>query len=170
MDKPEIREAGERKLLGLRMVSTVSDNRTFELWSRFRPRVREIRHRKGDRFYSVQHFPDNFSLSTFSGETRFDKWAAVEVTDHRDVPEGMETLILPAGQYAVFIHRGAAREFHRTFQYIFGHWLPYSGYDLDARPQFEIMEADYRPDDPGTEEQVWIPVRPKPRRNEGDSL
>ncbi len=170
MDKPHIRMAEERKLLGMRMQTTVSEDRAFELWSSFRPRVAEIGHKADDRFYSVQVFPENFSLSTFNGDTRFDKWAAVEVTDHREVPEGMETLILPAGQYAVFIHRGAAREFHRTFQYIFGHWLPYSGYDLDARPQFEIMEADYRPDDPGTEEQVWIPVRPKPRRIEGDSL
>ncbi len=159
MDEPRIVEGAERLLTGLRMETTVSENRAFELWSSFRPRVREIRDRKDDRFYSVQHFSRDFSLSTFTGDTRFDKWAAVEVTACREVPPAMETLTLPGGTYAVFIHRGPARDFHRTFQYIFGHWLPYSGYRLDARPQFEIMEADYRPDDPGAREEVWIPVR-----------
>jgi AraC family transcriptional regulator len=40
------------------------------------------------------------------------------------IPEGMETLVLPAGLYAVFIHKGPASTGPATYQYIFETWLP----------------------------------------------
>lgn len=46
------------------------------------------------------------------------------------------------------------------FRYIFGTWLPASGYVLDDRPHFEVLGPGYRPDDPEAEEDIFIPIRP----------
>jgi AraC family transcriptional regulator len=49
----------------------------------------------------------------------------------------------------------------KTFQYIFGTWLPNSEYVLDNRPHFEILGEKYKNDDPTSEEEIWIPIKAK---------
>ncbi|HSG48158.1 MAG TPA: GyrI-like domain-containing protein, partial [Longimicrobiales bacterium] len=63
------------------------------------------------------------------------------------------------GLYAVFEHHGTADSFGRTAEYIFGHWLPESPYQLAPREFFEVLGPGYRPDDPEAVEDVWIPIR-----------
>jgi AraC family transcriptional regulator len=72
----------------------------------------------------------------------------------------MESFILTGGLYAVFIHKGAASEGKRTFSYIFGPWLPASEYSIDDRPHFEILGKKYKNEDPCSEEEIWIPIKP----------
>ena len=48
----------------------------------------------------------------------------------------------------------------KTFQYIFGTWMPDSGYKWDNRPQFEILGEKYKNNDPSSEEEIWIPIKP----------
>jgi len=71
----------------------------------------------------------------------------------------MEIYTLSGGQFAVFIHKGTAGTFHITSQYIFDIWLPDSGYELDKREHFEILKENYDPNDPESEEEVWVPIR-----------
>ena len=52
--KPKIVEITKRKLVGMKIITSPSENRTFELWSKFKPRVDEIKHRKDSDFYSIQ--------------------------------------------------------------------------------------------------------------------
>ncbi|WP_339791455.1 GyrI-like domain-containing protein [uncultured Imperialibacter sp.] len=47
------------------------------------------------------------------------------------------------------------------FEYIFGTWLPASAYDLDDRPHFEVLGDNYKNNDPTSEEEIWIPIRPR---------
>lgn len=74
-------------------------------------------------------------------------------------PEGMAAFELPAGNYAVFKHKGTRTSFHLTTQYIFGSWLPNSEYELDNRPRFELMDKDYVPTDANAKELVYIPIK-----------
>ena len=90
----------------------------------------------------------------------FEKWAAVEVPDFDTIPAGMETFVLPAGLYAVFDYKGSSTD-TQIFQHIFGVWLPGSNFVLDARPHFEILGEKYKNADPNSEEEIWIPVKPK---------
>jgi AraC family transcriptional regulator len=71
----------------------------------------------------------------------------------------MEPLALPGGLYAVFLYHGAASQADQTFQYIFGTWIPNSGYSLDNRPHFEILGKKYKNEDPDSEEEIWIPIK-----------
>ena len=90
----------------------------------------------------------------------FDKWAAVEVSKFDAITEGMESFILNEGLYAVFDYKGLSTDV-QIFIYIFTEWLPNSNYLLDERPYFEILGSKYKNNDPESEEEIWIPVKPK---------
>jgi AraC family transcriptional regulator len=109
----------------------------------------------------MQIYDQSFDFKTFNKDASFEKWAAVEVSDFALIPDEMEPYILKGGLYAVFIHKGAASTGMKTFQYIFGIWLPASPYVLDNRPHFELLGEKYKNEDPASEEEVWIPVKPK---------
>ena len=147
----------EKKLIGIKMSMSFADNQTSELWREFMSRRNEIKNSMGSELYSVQSYPISF-FSPFNPNATFEKWAAMEVSDFEFVPGEMETLIIPGGEYAVFIYRGDARNASPFFQYIFSGWLPGSGYRLDQRPHFEILGEKYKHNDAGSEEEVWIPI------------
>jgi AraC family transcriptional regulator len=44
---------------------------------------------------------------------------------------------LPAGRYAVVTHRGPYENLSKTYQRVYGGWLPRSGYELRDAPAFE---------------------------------
>ena len=158
---PTFRTLSEKKLVGKRLTMTYAENKTFELWHSFMPLRKQIRNCLTTELYSIQVYDRDFNFGIFDKDHPFDKWAAAEVSDFDAVPEGMETLILKSGLYAVFIHKGAASTGPKTFGYIFGTWLPNSEYLLDNRPHFEILGEKYKNDDPESEEEVWIPVKLK---------
>ena len=155
--EPEIKLFSGKKMIGLRRSMTFADNKTSELWSAFMPRRHEIQNPVGNELYSIQSYPFSF-FNPFNPLTAFEKWAAMEVIDFNLIPNGMETLVIPGGEYAVFIYHGDARNASPFFQYIFSKWLPASGYQLDARPHFEILGEKYKHNDAGSEEEVWIPI------------
>ena len=148
-----------RKLVGLSKAMSTSDDRTAELWRAFMPRRREVENRVGTDFYSVKRYDLHENSSLFAPHVQFRRWAAVEVKNFDKIPEGMESYTLTGGKYAVFRHHGLPSEFFRTFQFIFGKWLPATGNSLDQRDHFEILSQDYRPDDPEAEEDIWIPIK-----------
>ncbi len=73
----------------------------------------------------------------------------------------METIVTPTGLYAVFIHKGPASEGKKTYEFIFGVWLPESDYELDNRPHFAVMGEKYKNNAPDSEEELWIPIEKK---------
>jgi AraC family transcriptional regulator len=150
----------EKKLTGKRSVMSFSGDKTFELWRAFMPRRKEIADNTGTDLYSVQIYPEKF-FQNFDPDAEFEKWAAMEVTGSGNIPEGMERLLMPGGLYAVFLYRGASNAAEPAFRYIFNSWLPDSDYLLDNRPHFEVLGEKYKNDDPDSEEELWIPVRPK---------
>lgn len=158
--KPRIETLAGKKLVGNRIRMSFSDNRTFELWRGFMPRRKEIRNSLGTDLYSVEVYPPTF-WEKFSTGTEFEKWAAIEVSDFNAPPDQMETLTLPAGLYAVFVHRGPASTGSETYDYIFKSWLPNSDFTLDNRPHFAVMGEKYKQNDQDSEEEIWIPVKQK---------
>ena len=137
-----------------------SDNRTFELWRTFMPRRPEIQKESGSNLYSVEVYDQKF-FDAFNPERKFEKWAAIEVAEFDKVPDGMETMILPRGLYAIFLHKGPASTGVKTYEYIFKAWLPNSDWMLDNRPHFALMGEKYKREDPSSEEDIWIPIKSK---------
>lgn len=158
-----IEASAEKKLVGIQIKMSFSNNKTFELWRSFMPRRKEIKNSITTDLFSLQVYGEAFDFVNFNPEAEFKKWAAIQVSDHNSIPDKMESFTLTGGLYAVFIHKGPASKGPETFQYIFRTWLPGSDYILDNRPHFEILGEKYIHEDPASEEEVWIPVKPKNR-------
>ena len=152
-----VEDIGERRLVGIKIRTSIAENRNRELWQTFKPLARTVRGRASTDFYSVEVFDEAATFENFTPETQFEKWAAVDVSNFDNVPSEMETLTL-SGEYAIFLHTGLPSDFPATSRYIFGEWIPASEYAVDQRPHFEIMTADYLPDDPEATEEIYVPV------------
>lgn len=157
---PRIETLNEKKLVGKRLTMSFADYKAGELWQAFMPKRKEISNNLTDDLismviYKANHFAD------FKPTNEFERWAAVEVSDFDNVPNELETFVLPSGQYVVFLHKGDTKQFAKTFQYILETWLPSSEYLLDDRPHFEILGDKYKNNDPTSEEEIWIPIKTK---------
>ena len=103
--KPTIKIFPETKFIGKNLSFTYADYRAFELWSSFMPRRNEIQNTIGTELFNIQINPDNFD---FNPQTEFVKWAVVPVTELNSIPDGMQSLLVEEGLYAVFNHVGDA--------------------------------------------------------------
>lgn len=137
---------------------SLANNKTGELWRSFMMDRALIKNAIGTDRYSMQSFEPSY-FEKFSPLNEFEKWAVMEVNDFDDIPEGMQAKVLPAGLYAMFLYKGSSAKGAEVFQYIFGSWLPASGYALDSRPHFELLGEKYKNNDPNSEEEIWIPIK-----------
>jgi len=158
--QPRIEILAEKKLVGKKLTMTFADNQTFKLWQSFMPNRREIKNNLMTELFSMQVYPQSFDFTFSNLKEEFQKWAAVEVSDFDTVPKEMETYTLTGGLYAVFLYKGLSTD-TKIFQYIYGTWLPNSKYSIDNRPHFEVLGEKYKNNDPNSEEEIWIPIRPK---------
>lgn len=160
MKPPEISLIEGKRLGGLSMPMSYANNRTRELWQSFMPQKMRLPGWAAREMYSLQVYPPGYRLMETDPAVEFVKWAAVALGAEEALPSGLSELWLPGGEYAVFLHEGPAAAFIKTFQGIFLDWLPASGYNVDERPHFELLQPGYRPDDPRATEQIFIPVKP----------
>jgi AraC family transcriptional regulator len=144
-------------------MSLIND-KTAELWKSFMPARKMIKNTVGSDFISMQIYDKSLDSKYFNPQTEFTKYAMIETSEFENIPEEMETRILKGGLYAVFMHKGMAKDFPKTSKYIFRQWLPNSEYELDQREHFELLGAKYNPTDENSEEEVWIPI--KHRKND----
>ena len=140
---------------------SLARDRTRELWQNFMAGRKEITNTLSTDLVCLQVCDEPLNANVIALDATFDKWAAVEVSDFYTVPEGMESFTLAGGLYAIFTHVGAASTGAKSFQYIFGTWLPASNYVLDNRAHFEVLGDTYKNDDPASEEEIWIPIKVK---------
>jgi AraC family transcriptional regulator len=155
---PTIKTLPSTKFIGKKLSFSYSDYRVFELWSSFMPRRNEIQNTIGSELYNIQVNPENFD---FHPKTLFVKWAAVQVSSFDSVPNGMESFEIESGLYVVFQYKGNQEGAAAFFNSIYTEWLPNSDYELENRPQFEILGEKYKNNDPNSEEEIWIPVKLK---------
>lgn len=159
--EPRIEKIEEIKLIGNKTKMSFVNNKTMELWQNFMPKRKEVNNLVGTELYSVELYNDRMFFKNFDPTKEFEKWAAIKVNEFDNVPNGLETLIIPKGEYAVFHYKGKPSEAQSTYQYIYGQWMPNSEYELDDRPHFTLMGEKYKGEDPESEEEFWIPIRKK---------
>jgi AraC family transcriptional regulator len=157
--KPRIEISNEKKLIGKRLTMSFADHKIGELWRSFNPKRKEITNNLTNDLISLVVYKQNHFVN-FKPTNEFERWATVEVADFDKVPTQMETFVLPRGLYAAFDYKGLSTD-NSIFQYIFDTWLPSSQYVLDDRPHFEVLGDKYKNNDPTSEEEIWIPIRPK---------
>jgi AraC family transcriptional regulator len=147
------------KLLGLKIRTCQTKNQTFELWSNFMPKLKDIKSRVNSNLISMQKFDEGQRMVDFKSTTEFDKWAVVEVSSFNGSPDGMQEYSLPGGLYAVFLHKGTVADFAHTQKFIYTEWLPISEYELDDREHLQIMGNKYINNSSDSDEEIWVPVK-----------
>ena len=151
----------EKKLVGKRLQMSMQNNLTVPLWRSFMPLRKHIKNTVSNHLFSIEVYDSISFFENYSPAAPFEKWAAVEVSELATPPQDLENFILPQGLYAVFTYVGAPSQAAKAYQYIFTQWLPSSDYLLDARPHLCLMDERYKGEQADSEEEIWIPVKPK---------
>lgn len=159
MIQPTIQTLPQKKLIGKSARMSLVQNTTPILWKSFMQNRRSVKNAVGTDLYSIQVYDDSLYFINFNPQTEFTKYAMTEVSGFETIPEGMETLTIESGLYAVFIYTGLPQDFAQMANYIFSEWLPNSEYSLDDRPHFEVLGEKYIPASEDSEEKVWIPIK-----------
>lgn len=154
-----IEQTADKILVGKSLEMSLQADRTFELWKSFMPHLKSLKHRVGGKLYSLQIYESAFDFNTLELDKPFTKWAAVEVEQQIDLPQSFSSYLLKGGKYAVFLHTGTPANFYQTLTFIYNVWFPESGYQLDNREHFELLDSRYINNDPRSQEEVWIPVK-----------
>lgn len=152
---PIIQEVEAKRLVGKSQMMSLVDFRVEELWNSFLPI--SIKNTLSADLISMTIYQSSYFID-FDPSAEFEKWAAVEVSEFEDVPADLRTFVLPKGLYAIFHYQGLSSD-NSIFRYIFDEWLPNSNYVLDARPNFEVLGEKYKNNDPGSEEDIYIPIK-----------
>ncbi|MFN2292200.1 MAG: GyrI-like domain-containing protein [Anaerolineae bacterium] len=97
---------------------------------------------------------DNMDLESGA----FEYLAGLEVEAGADLPEGMVAWEIPAQTYAVFAC--TLPTLMETIHQIYEQWLPQSDYARSAGPEFEFYGQAFDANNPQSEMELWIPVKP----------
>ena len=158
--QPRIVEIGKKKLIGMSVMTSLAKNNIPQLWNDFMPRIKEIANNVDSGFYEVHPFDPEFKMENFTEDMEFEKWAAVEVDGIGTIPNGLRSITIEGGKYAVFEHKGTMDNIQMSFDYAYGTWLPNSGYEMDRIADFERYGEHYfGPENPDSITEIWIPIK-----------
>ncbi|KJD35967.1 hypothetical protein PW52_08160 [Tamlana sedimentorum] len=157
---PEIVTIPETLLVGMHTNMSLTENKTFNLFSAFMPQLSRINNIISPDVYEVIIYGEEY-FQNFNPNTTFTKWASVAVENLENTPKNMDTLKLKTGNYAKFIYKGLPQDIGNFMGLIFENWLPHSEYILDDRPHFNVLGDSYKPNHPESEEVIFIPIKPK---------
>lgn len=83
------------------------------------------------------------------------------VSEDTEVDGEIGKMTIPGGEYAVSRFSLSTEEYGEAWQWVFGTWLPESGYQPDDRPCFEQYPEGDRADENGkTIVEIVVPVKP----------
>lgn len=159
--KPRIIDFEGALIVGIRGTTTIRENKIPWMWKEFNPRIGEIKNRVSSiRGYGICEVDPGYDMSKFGENTTYNEFVGVEVLDFSYIPVGMDVKHLEMGRYAVFTHRGKLMNLQMTYDYIWGTWIPYSGYELDMRDDFEYYDERYLgQDNESSEMDIYIPIK-----------
>lgn len=156
----KIKQLTPFKLMGKCAEMTMMKNSTELLWTEFMTYKISNEIKIDGPLYSLQIYSANY-FDSFDVNQKFTKWAGFKVDNDSEHYSELKTLDVVGGLYAVFLHKGQASDFPKTFQYIMDDWFPKSIYDIDDRPHFEVLGEKYIHKSTLSEEEIWIPIKSK---------
>jgi AraC family transcriptional regulator len=143
-------------IVGMREPLTEQNSQTIpQLWKKFSPYIGNIPHQKEKRVA--------YGLCVRNAESSNGSYyymAGCEVNDFADLPGILSPLIVPAHQYAVFVHETPAARIKETIDQVFDQWLPSSGFIHHAQSIhfFERYSELYNPETGMGGTEVWLPI------------
>lgn len=156
---PELVMLIEIRVAGLRGTTSLFDNRLPGLWEEFMRLHKDLFVTAGAGYGICE---TQQTVYTKDGDVMFAAMVGSPVNTFDDLPPflPLDTKILRAGKFAVFTHRGTFANLFKTYQYIFGTWLPAAKEELDDREDFEVYEREVSTfDAPDNEVKIYIPIK-----------
>ena len=124
-----------------------------ELWSRLQSSIPEIKNICGPAMGVV-------SGSAKSGCVNYA--ACMQVADTNSLPQNLDIITVPAGDYAEFVHEGPVSELFRTCDNIYRSWFPGSGLLMGEGPMVEVYPENFRGDEPNPRIRLLVSVKDRP--------
>ncbi len=148
--EPKIVSRPAFTVAGLVHRGAVDSEKIGALWGQFFARMGELQPVvEPDVAYGVMA---NYDEAT--GE--FDYIAAAQVPEGKILPAGFVEVPVPASEWAVFTT--TMPDLGQTYPYIYGTWLPKSGYQHRPAPEFELYGPSFDPANPACEFEIYIPI------------
>ena len=94
----------------------------------------------------------------FDSDGNFDYLSGVEIVGSPALPNGFQSITLPARKYAVFLHRGHIAGIRMTIMGIWNKWIPNSGLRAATAPWFERYGPEFNPQTGLGGVEIWIPI------------
>ncbi|MDT8718688.1 AraC family transcriptional regulator [Clostridium sp. 19966] len=150
---PQIILDKEFKLIGMKETVKPGSEGIKNLWHNFTSKKSEVKNILAqDTVIGICEYMPNIT-----DESKFSYFAGVEVTDFFDIPKEMLIKIIPNSKYAVFTHKGSLSKLKDTYNFIYGIWLPQSGYELAELDTIELYDSRSNTADP--EFDIHIPLK-----------
>jgi AraC family transcriptional regulator len=146
---PEIICKDEKLLLGIARRINQSENIKYKLLSKvqreFMEKVSTIENRiNGELYYAVYDY-NTEDISKEDDEINYTYFYCVEVSEYKEILDGMVKKVIPQGKYAVFNYDtkentlNGEKLIQPVYDYIDGIWLPNSGIELAETSDYEIF-------------------------------
>ena len=165
VQQPQIVEKPALTLAGLEtpFIHALSpDTNNFKvigpLWDRFVHRAGEVPHRIGTAMYGIIY---GRPANERSHPDELQYIAAVPVSSAATIPAGMVSHIVPAGTFAVFVHRGPITRIADTCREIYRVWLPQSAWEHAEIADVELYDERFDCESEGSVMEYWISVKLK---------
>jgi AraC family transcriptional regulator len=162
---PQIMEKCALTVVGLEAaflhaLSPTSTNMTVipPLWDKIAHRAGEVQGRSGAAMYGIIYGKPK-AVRSHPDELQY--VAAVAVDSQRAIPEGMVRHTVPAGTFAVFLHRGPITNIAQTCREIYRLWLPQSPWQHAGIADVELYDHRFTCDSEASEMEYWVSVRPR---------
>jgi len=113
-------------------------NKLLDLWDEFIPRMDEVPN-------AISKIGFGLIEQTAKNAELLNYYSAMQVSSTAELPSDMVSLTVSAGRYAHFTHTGNPMLLDDTVNYIYGTWLPRSGYEHSGDMDIEIYGEGYIP-------------------------
>ncbi|QUL55208.1 AraC family transcriptional regulator [Paenibacillus tritici] len=141
------------QVIGLQAMVRPGSGTIAELWTAFNAKWPEMEglSLSQARLGICEYYPD------ITDESDFSYIACKEAAQPERVPSGMISRRIPSSKYAVFSHDDSIYHLKDTYQFIYGVWLPESGYELAELDTIEYYEPNVEHSD--YELAIYIPIQ-----------
>jgi len=154
--EPEIMNQPEIRVVGIVTEYDDTDFDLLKIWQPFLSYQEPIPNVIGTEGFGIYE-----ASQPEGGDVAFSYVCSIEVSSFDDVPESMESRIIPEQLYAKFTHKGPLANLHETLKYIWGSWLPKSNYDYLEKSDFELYPQDFDDSNPDNVIYLHIPIKPR---------
>ena len=128
------------------------------LWDAFSKRMKEVQGRIGRASYGIIYSRPEKERS-HPHELQY--IAGAQVRPSAAVPNGMISHTIPAGTFAVFLHRGPIQNIDETCYEIYRVWLPQAKWKHTDIADVEVYDERFECEGENSEFEYWISVIPR---------